>query len=178
MTRKFFIFGFLLAALTASVRAETVVHYREGERVDPLEVARILGGAARTPIKTRSIRLLDQPQAQQPAAAALSVPVQFGFDSADILPSARNQLDAIAEGIKLLPAEQSVLVEGHTDGIGPDTYNLNLSQRRAAAVKSYLTRVHGIDEKRLKDVGFGEYLPIEGLDPNAPRNRRVQFRGM
>jgi len=69
------------------------------------------------------------------------------------------------------------VVEGHTDAVGSDTYNLTLSQRRAAAVKEYLVSVHGIDAARLKDVGYGLFRPIEGTDPLAAENRRVQFHG-
>ena len=158
-------------------------------------------------MKMRSIRLLDdassapaaQPQqvaaATQIAAAApadsgageppvarsrvsaLSLPVQFAFDSAEILPSARHQLDALAEGIRLLPAVQSVVIEGHTDAAGPELYNEQLSQRRAYAVKRYLVAAHGIDPARLRAVGMGEYAPLAGRDPYAAENRRVQFRG-
>jgi outer membrane protein OmpA-like peptidoglycan-associated protein len=68
------------------------------------------------------------------------------------------------------------VVEGHTDAIGTDAYNIELSQRRAAAVKQYLVTVHGIEPERLKHIGFGKYRPIEGADPFAAENRRVQFR--
>lgn len=157
----------------------TSLHYREGQRVDPQDVARILG--AKSAPKTRSIRLLNDPDAHaqnDAPAASLSLPVRFGFDSADIQPGARPQLDALAEGIKMLPAGAAVMVEGHTDGVGGEAYNLQLSQRRAVAVKEYLVRHHNIDEKRLLATGVGKQRPIEGADPLAPENRRVQFRGM
>ena len=138
----------------------------------------------------RSIRLLDDaPAGQQVAAAAeaapaqpegpsaLSLPVQFSFDSADILPAARAQLDALADGIRLLPADKPVVIEGHTDAKGSDEYNERLSQRRAQAVKRYLVALHGIDPQRLRAVGLGEYRPLDGRDPQAAENRRVQFRG-
>ena len=110
-------------------------------------------------------------------ASALSLPVRFAFGSADILPAARVQLDALAEGIKLLAPGSIVTVEGHTDAVGSDAYNLELSRVRAHAVRDYLVQRHGIDAARLKTVGYGEGRPIEGSDPNAAVNRRVQFRG-
>lgn len=110
-------------------------------------------------------------------AAALSLPVQFGFDSSDILPSARHQLDALAEGIRLLPAAQAVVIEGHTDAAGSDQYNETLSLRRALVVKRYLVLAHGLEPTRLRAVGMGEYAPLAGLNPHAAENRRVQFRG-
>ncbi|TMH12806.1 MAG: OmpA family protein [Betaproteobacteria bacterium] len=114
---------------------------------------------------------------QRPRVSALSLPVQFAFDSADILPSARHQLDALAEGIRMLPAIQAVVIEGHTDAVGSELYNEQLSQRRAYAVKRYLVASHGIDPARLRAVGMGEYAPLPGRDPYAAENRRVQFRG-
>lgn len=162
--------------LSFGAAAQQAVHYREGQRVDPQDVSRILNQA--TPIKTRSIRLLDNDATPQNAApAAMSLPVRFAFDSADIAASARPQLDALAEGIKLLPPERAVRVEGHTDAVGSTDYNLRLSLRRAAAVKRYLVQVHGIDASRLREAGLGVQQPLEGLDPLAAQNRRVQFSG-
>jgi outer membrane protein OmpA-like peptidoglycan-associated protein len=201
MTRYFSTLALALAAalLTPQVKAEKVVVYREGQLVNPHDVAAVLG-------KTRSIRLLDDapaapaklttvaavslantkaisstapiaPDDSKADASALSLPVRFAFDSADILPAARVQLDALAEGIKLLAPQSIVTVEGHTDAVGSDAYNLELSRVRAHAVRDYLVRRHGIDAARLKAVAYGEGRPIEGSDPYAALNRRVQFRG-
>ncbi|VTU24253.1 Outer membrane porin F precursor [Variovorax sp. PBL-H6] len=191
------------AFLTPQVKAEKVIMYREGQLVNPHEVAAVLGN------KTRSIRLLDEaPVAATPTkyvaaaavalaktsarvparmsagpddvaaeASALSLPVRFAFDSSDILPPARAQLDALAEGIKLLAPNSIVTVEGHTDAVGSDAYNLELSRSRARAVRDYLVHRHGIDAARLKTVGYGEAQLVEAADPTAAVNRRVQFRG-
>ena len=185
--------AFMLLALGSSVAwpqasgqhpEGATVHYREGQRIDPQQVRQILSGDAPGRGRTRSIRLLDgdaaSPSAEAEAGAparALSAPVQFEFDSSVILPQAREQLDAIAAGIKLLPPGRSVVIEGHTDATGSEDYNQQLSRRRAAAVKQYLSQRHGIAPQRLRDVGLGMSQPIEGIDPLAPENRRVQFRG-
>jgi outer membrane protein OmpA-like peptidoglycan-associated protein len=193
-------FAIVTALFTPQVKAEKVVIYREGQLVNPHDVAAVLG-------KTRSIRLLDDApeapaklttaaaistantkasssaaapiarEASNADASALSLPVRFAFDSADILPAARTQLDALAEGIKMLAPESIVTVEGHTDAVGSDAYNLELSRVRAHAVRNYLVQRHGIDGARLKTVAYGEGRPIEGSDPNTALNRRVQFRG-
>ncbi len=202
MTRYLTTLALALAAafLSPQVKAEKVVVYREGQLVNPLDVAAVLG-------KTRSIRLLDDAPATTPKfvaaaavalaktstrasaaapaarddanadATALSLPVRFAFDSADILPAARSQLDALAEGIRLLEPAKVVTVEGHTDAVGSDAYNLELSRSRARAVRDYLVQRHGIDAARLKTVGYGEGQPITDSDPNAAVNRRVQFHG-
>ena len=175
MIRTFSILAFA-SLISCGAAAQQAIHYREGQRVDPQDVARILNRAA--PIKTRSIRLLDNDATPQSAApAAVSLPVRFAFDSAEIAASARPQLDALAEGIKLLPPGQAVVVEGHTDSVGTEEYNQRLSQRRAHAVKEYLVARHGIDTRRLLDTGIGKQQPIDGLSPQAPENRRVQFHG-
>ena len=115
--------------------------------------------------------------ANRPAPTSLSLPVHFGFDSAVIFPEARQQLDAVAEGIKMIPTDRAVVIEGHTDATGVPVYNLNLSKRRAESVKQYLVASHGIDPARLLTIGEGERNPIDQADPYGPVNRRVQFRG-
>ena len=165
-----------LAAACSLALAQGAVHYKENEQVDPQEVARILDAR---PMKLRSIRLTDDDGPVQAAApTALSLPVRFAFDSAQIAPSARVQLDALAEGVKLLPPQRGVQIDGHTDAVGNDAYNQQLSQRRAVAVKQYLVQVHGIDAARLQTAGYGKSQPIEGSSAYAPENRRVQFRGL
>jgi outer membrane protein OmpA-like peptidoglycan-associated protein len=184
MFRRQLLAPLMLALAAGSALAQDVRLYRPGEAVDPQDVAAILAApqAPAPGMKMRSLRLLDDaPSAQatptaERRASALALPVQFAFDSADILPSARQQLDALAEGIRLLPEIQSVVIEGHTDAAGPDTYNEQLSQRRASAVKRYLITTHQIDPKRLRPVGVGESAPLSGRDPLASANRRVQFR--
>jgi outer membrane protein OmpA-like peptidoglycan-associated protein len=132
-----------------------------------------VGVAKVSPVAAASVELA--PARSQPESIAL--PVQFAFDSADILPRARAQLDAVAEGIKMLPESQRVLIEGHTDALGTQQYNLQLSRKRAESVKRYLVTEHGLDAQRLKTIGFGEDRPIDGEDASKPENRRVQFRG-
>lgn len=184
------------ALVCGQALAQEVRLYRQNDQVDPREVASILGkGAGQPPVKMRSIRLLDDAPsgsssatssaavaaygepAPRPRTSALALPVQFAFDSADLLPSARPQLDALAEGIRLLPELQTVVIEGHTDALGSDHYNDQLSHRRAYAVKRYLVSQHNINPARLKAVGMGEYALLPGRDPYGSDNRRVQFRG-
>lgn len=181
-----FVLSSLVALASVGASAQTTLYYREGQRVDPAEVKQILEKAPEAAGTTRSIRLLPErpesggasetPKATS-AASALSLPVRFELDSAKISPSARSQLDALAEGIKMMQPDRSVVIEGHTDARGSAFYNEVLSSRRAAAVKIYLVETHGIDPQRLRAVGFGKQQPIEGANPLAGENRRVQFRG-
>jgi len=188
-----------LALFAGPSLAQEVRVYGTTETVNPGDVARILGTQdARPAIKMRSLRLLDDAKGAKSAPSeriataaedddagiptpkepsALALPVQFGFDSAEILPTARRQLDALAEGIRLLPAAKPVTIEGHTDAVGSAQYNEQLSQRRANSVKQYLVAMHGIDPARLHAVGLGQRGLLPALDPQAAENRRVQFRG-
>ena len=207
MTRNLLITALFVAQAAWAAPKEEMLYYRDGVRFDPAVVALILAGpglkrsirllpadsrddalpAAGTSAETHALggaapvatlaaaQVELAPTARQPESIAL--PVQFAFDSADILPRARTQLDAVAEGIKLLPPSRSVLIEGHTDASGTHPYNLQLSRKRAEAVKRYLVSEHGLDAQRLKTVGFGEDRPIDGADASKPENRRVQFRG-
>lgn len=177
------------AALVAAdpAGAQSVRLYGADEAVDPKDVAAILAAPPAAPPKFRTLRLLDDaaPARQavtmpaDPAAepGALALQVRFAFNSAEIEPAARRQLDALAQGIRLLPAERAVRIEGHTDAVGGEDYNERLSQRRALAVQQYLVSQHGIAAQRLHAVGLGEQAPLAGLEPDAPQNRRVQFRG-
>jgi outer membrane protein OmpA-like peptidoglycan-associated protein len=111
---------------------------------------------------------------QEPQVFALSVP--FAFNSAKLQPAAFEALDNIAEGIKLVKLPGALLIEGHTDAKGGDAYNMKLSVRRAAAVKRYFAEHHGIAPTKLKAVGKGRLEPLNGQNPFAPENRRVQFK--
>jgi len=111
----------------------------------------------------------------EPKSTEVGLPVEFAFNSAEILPDNEKQLDAVAQGIKMTNG-LSVVVEGHTDAYGSEPYNERLSLLRADAVKRYLVERHGISASRLVIHGMGERAPINQTDPFAAENRRVQFR--
>ncbi|SFF42828.1 Thrombospondin type 3 repeat-containing protein [Fontimonas thermophila] len=102
--------------------------------------------------------------------------VKFEFDSDRLTPQAREILNEVAETLKAYP-NIDVELEGHTDSIGTDSYNLGLSERRANAVKVYLEG-RGVQGKRMRPVGYGESRPIASNDTEEGReeNRRVELR--
>ncbi|MFI5229708.1 MAG: peptidoglycan-associated lipoprotein Pal [Gemmatimonadales bacterium] len=106
---------------------------------------------------------------------ALTAMVHFDFDQSDLRPQDRAILDA---KVPILQANPSVAIRiaGYTDERGSDEYNLALGQRRAAAVKRYLTD-HGISDARIETVSYGEEHPIaQGSDESAwAQNRRAEF---
>ena len=90
-------------------------------------------------------------------------------------PEAKSNLDEFAKALKDPQlAASSFLVEGHTDARGSADYNLNLSERRAKAVVSYLSE-RGVDTAKLLPRGFGQTKPIVA-DPYSGDNRRVETR--
>ena len=101
--------------------------------------------------------------------------VNFGFDSSNLTSAAMANLDKLAEVLKNNP-DTNINIYGHTDSKGSDEYNLSLSDRRAAAVKSYLAS-KGIASSRMIPMGVGEKEPIASNDTDAGRaqNRRVEF---
>jgi outer membrane protein OmpA-like peptidoglycan-associated protein len=101
--------------------------------------------------------------------------IYFDFNLATLNPQSERALKEIASALRT--AQRRVTIEGHTDNIGSDRYNDDLSARRAATVKTTLVRDYGIDEAWLSTAGYGERRPIESNDTLAgrARNRRVEL---
>lgn len=102
--------------------------------------------------------------------------IYFNFNSATLRPESEPGLREIATVLQRHP-DWTLDVSGHTDSIGGDNYNLNLSRLRAAAVKSALTTRYHIDARQLSTSGYGASQP---QDTNATlegraRNRRVEL---
>jgi outer membrane protein OmpA-like peptidoglycan-associated protein len=117
------------------------------------------------------------PASHTEAAPAVSLTVQFATGSAELTPAATGVLDNLGKAIsdKTL-SSYHFRVEGHTDTVGTDHFNRDLSERRAEAVVSYLVTNYHLDPSRLQPVGLGkEGLLVPTPDQtNEPRNRRVQ----
>jgi outer membrane protein OmpA-like peptidoglycan-associated protein len=102
--------------------------------------------------------------------------VFFDFDKSVLKVESFPELNRIAKLLKER-ATMEIELDGHTDAVGSDDYNLNLSERRAKAVAKYLVD-QGVAEERVKVMYFGESKPV---DDNATRegrkkNRRVEFK--
>lgn len=98
--------------------------------------------------------------------------VFFGFDKSDLTPEATATLDRQAAWLKQYPAV-TVTVEGHADERGTREYNLALGERRATAVKNYLTAM-GVDAARVNTISYGKERPaVVGSNEAAwTQNRR------
>jgi outer membrane protein OmpA-like peptidoglycan-associated protein len=100
--------------------------------------------------------------------------VLFETGKADLKPGAVADLDRLATFLGKYP-ERTVVIEGHTDNVGGDDYNVGLSQRRADSVRAYLLR-QGVDASRIETQGMGESVPVATNDTAGGRqqNRRVE----
>ena len=101
--------------------------------------------------------------------------VDFEFNLSQLTVPAQQTLDEVARALLTQP-ELNVEIQGHTDSIGSVAYNLNLSQRRAEAVKAYLIG-KGVSASVLTAKGYGKAKPIASNDNAEGRaqNRRVAF---
>lgn len=103
--------------------------------------------------------------------------VTFDHDSFTIKPESCAVLDNFGNALNGGLSDAVIIVAGHTDSAGADTYNLSLSIHRAQAVVNYLVYRHHIDINRLIVKGYGEAFPISGNDTEEGKaaNRRVEF---
>ena len=102
--------------------------------------------------------------------------VTFEFDSSKLTAQATNRLDNVVDALEASP-DVNFRIDGYTDSIGTDRYNLDLSQRRVDSVRSYLMN-HGITSSRITGTqGHGESNPVATNETAAGRaqNRRVEL---
>jgi outer membrane protein OmpA-like peptidoglycan-associated protein len=115
-------------------------------------------------------------QAAVPKQVIVLKGVNFAFNSAELTPKSKEILDQWVAKIK---EDTTIRVEvaGHTDSVGSDAYNKQLSERRAKAVMDYFV-AQGIAADRLKAVGYGKSKPIasNATEEGRAENRRVELQ--
>ncbi len=101
--------------------------------------------------------------------------VHFEFDRYDLLPDSRNLLSKVAKSLMDQP-NVKLEVAGHTDSLGSDGYNLELSKQRAAAVRRYLVS-QGVTAGNIYSKGYGELQPVasNATEEGRAANRRVEI---
>ncbi len=106
----------------------------------------------------------------------LSGGVLFASAKAELLPAAQVKLNSVAEALTQQDPDSKMVVEGHTDSQGKDSYNQDLSQRRAQAVRDYLVS-RGIASDRVSSEGFGSSRSVadNGSAEGRANNRRVEI---
>jgi outer membrane protein OmpA-like peptidoglycan-associated protein len=103
--------------------------------------------------------------------------VLFDFDKATLKPGAREKLSKLAGILLAYPGSYRIEIEGHTDAVGSDEYNLKLSQARAESVCEFLKQSSIAADRIIAVRGFGKSKPVASNDSDAGRqvNRRVEI---
>ena len=147
--------------------------------IDKVELRTDLAGAGLS-VSYRSVRFAESaPDFSQVISASgryVSHGILFDTDSDRLKPESATALQAVARGLDANP-NLRLLIEGHTDAVGEAAHNLDLSRRRAEAVRTVLTTQFNVDASRLTTVGLGSTRPIDSNDTPQGRaqNRRVEF---
>jgi outer membrane protein OmpA-like peptidoglycan-associated protein len=135
-------------------------------------------------VRNRRTRSLSLGEREEIASIALSKPnidleINFDFNSAEI---SKTSLPAAQELGKALSNPSlkgsTFVVAGHTDGIGGEAFNQDLSERRADTIRNYLVQKFGINGTDLVTVGYGKTKLKDAQNPADPVNRRVQVVNM
>ena len=128
-----------------------------------------------------------EPMQQQHHRYTLSADVLFAFDRSseqDLQLRGREELNELAAQLRSFEQLNSITVIGHTDYLGSDAYNQNLSQQRAETVRRYLA-AQGLPADKIRAVGMGESQPVKQCDNHGGRsqliaclqpNRRVEIQ--
>jgi len=131
--------------------------------------------------KTRSLSLGEREQIAEIAATKpkVDLEIQFDYNSANISKTSIGAVQELGKALSNPSLKGSTfVVAGHTDAVGSEPYNLDLSERRADTIKHYLVEKYGIAGKDLVTVGYGKTKLKDVGNPTAPVNRRVQVVNM
>jgi outer membrane protein OmpA-like peptidoglycan-associated protein len=153
-----------------------------GPQVDPAVKAKEIGFVdTLRNRKTRSLSLGEREEIAQIASTKpkIDLDIQFDYNSADIRPSSMPAVQELGKALSNASLKGSTfVVAGHTDAIGGEAYNQDLSERRADTIKRYLTEKYGLNGSDLVTVGYGKSKPKDPNAPMDPINRRVQVVNM
>ncbi|MDB5632742.1 MAG: OmpA/MotB [Tardiphaga sp.] len=160
----------LTRGLSMTPPTEPAVNAAEGKFVDGL--------------RNRNTRSLSSGEREQIATIAQTKPkidleITFDYNSANISAKAQPAVQALGKALSSDDLKGSTfVVAGHTDAVGSEAYNQDLSERRADAIKRYLVDKYGIAGADLVTVGYGKSKPKNAAAPMDPANRRVQVVNM
>lgn len=164
------------AVLQRKVRSKSVVASTMAVPADLDRDAPLLDqDHAALELRTKDIVMQPRPCPAEPVS--VRVPIPFAKNSHELEPGAEVQLEAVARFLSRRPSVR-LCVNGHTDKLGPDEWNLLLSKLRALRVVVAL-RDRGIGAERLSAWGHGSNRPLRGVDQSVEKgqsmNRRVEF---
>jgi OmpA-OmpF porin, OOP family len=161
------------------VRAEAKDHISSSQNLDLRKIAYgpVNQDVKLAPVDGSPIEVA--PIEVTPIAENAMIPLNnifFDFDNSSLKSESFPELDRIVGLMNEKPTMQ-VEIAGHTDSIGPDEYNMKLSERRAKSVTNYLVE-KGVAKERINTTFFGETKPIDTTNTKAgnAKNRRVEFK--
>ncbi|MDY6973548.1 MAG: OmpA family protein [Thermodesulfobacteriota bacterium] len=159
-----------IGALVGGIAGNQVGVYMDRQERDLREALAASEAASvqRTKEATAASEAAGTQRFQDVLTATFRSEVLFDFDSATLKPGAYAELARVAVVLQKYP-QTSIRVEGHTDSKGSESYNQELSERRAEAVKNALIQ-QDVDPSRIEALGHGETQPISS---DATMNRRV-----
>ncbi|QPF86282.1 OmpA family protein [Bradyrhizobium genosp. L] len=153
-----------------------------GQQVDPAVSAKEAGFI--NSVRNRKTRSLSLGERQEIAEIAANKPkidleIHFNYNSAEISRDATPSVEELGKALSdASMKEQTFVIAGHTDAVGGDAYNQELSERRADTIKRYLVEHYGLNGTNLVTVGYGKSRPKDPNAPFDPTNRRVQVVNM
>jgi outer membrane protein OmpA-like peptidoglycan-associated protein len=161
---------------TERARMETAAKAREAEQAKLLALAEAARAEKAKAEANQLLRELSNLKAKQTERGIVLTmgDVLFTTGKATISSEANRNIEKLVDFLQKYP-NRNVLIEGHTDSVGKDEYNLALSEQRADAVKEQLV-AKGIAEERITTKGYGRQYPVASNDSPAGRqqNRRVE----
>lgn len=112
------------------------------------------------------------------AGPSVRIDITFDYNSDELTPAARRELDALKFVLQEPVFEATPFeINGHTDAPGDDSYNMELSRRRAQSVRQYLTSGTGMG-RRLEACGYGEQFKKVDTEAASRQNRRVEISNL
>lgn len=169
----------------AGAAAGAVIGHVTGNTARGAIIGAAVGGAAGAVIGHQMDQQAKQIEATVPGATVtrvgegmvVSFPsgLLYDFDSSALRPAAQDNLQKLAQSLKQYPNE-NVLIIGHTDSVGTESYNQALSERRARSAATYLESI-GVAPARLATKGMGETDPIasNATADGRQQNRRIEI---
>src|ERR1700675_1648509 len=160
----------LTRGLSAGVQADPAATAKEASFVDTL------GNH-----NTRHLSLGEREEMAEIASTKpnIDLEIHFDYNSADISKGSTQAVQELGKALSNASLKGSTfVVAGHTDAVGGEAYNQDLSERRADTIKKYLIDKYGIAGANLVTVGYGKDKPKDPNAPMDPANRRVQVVNM
>ncbi|MBI2393192.1 MAG: OmpA family protein [Deltaproteobacteria bacterium] len=147
----------------------------EKKKLEEEKAARIAAEKKAQEAKDALAKIMAVKEESRGTVITLSGSVLFASGEYKLLPSAQESLNRVADALKNM-AEHTFVIEGHTDNVGKDSVNQELSRKRAEAVRDYLV-VRGVPADMIKAVGKGSAVPVADNKTAEGRanNRRVEI---